>query len=317
MSKTKLLISGLGGSLFPYLHEKLKERYSVFYVDADASLSALYPDYQFFPAPLVRDASYPAFIKQLIRDHGIEVYIPLIDEEIEVAHAIAREIPGLKLISPALPFCKLSLRKDLLMRELEKLGISSIPTWTGDTFQWQDGKIYFVKPISGRGSRGIRRISTPQELEAYYTLEKYAPSEILVQECITGQEYTVGALISASGDLIYTSSRKILAKKGITIKAVTVNDAVIDVAVQKINALLQPKGPVNIQLYITDEGAVKIFEINPRFSTTTIMSYEDGQDEIGLWLNYYDTPFRQEVMHPAAGLVLQRRWENVFYEQQR
>ena len=316
MIKKKILLSGLGGSLFPYLHEKLKDTYDLFYVDADSSLKRLYPDYNFFPAPLVVDSSYINFIKDIIIKHSIDVYIPLIDEEIEVAHKIKAQLPSLKLLSPDLAFCLLSMRKDLLMKELDKYKISFIPTWNGDQFKWEEGKIYFVKPISGRGSRGIRKIASQKEQDAYYTLEKYDPKDILVQECIDGQEYTVGALINQNNDVIYISCRKILLKKGITIKAITENNSQIEEIVLKINECLKPKGPINIQLYITKDGSIKIFEINPRFSTTSIMSYEDGIDEIGLWLKYFDNKYDGSVIRPKEKLILHRRWENIFYEQQ-
>ncbi len=314
MIKTKLLLSGLGGSLFPYLHEKLKDSYELFYVDADSSLTKLYPSYNFFPAPLVRDPAYIPFIKNIIEKNAIDVYIPLIDEEIEVAHEIKKQVPSLRLLSPDLAFCLLAMRKDLLMKELDAKKISSIATWTGDEFKWEGGKEYFVKPISGRGSRGIRKISSKQELEAYYVLEKYQPKELLVQECIQGQEYTVGVLINNLDDVIYISCRKILSKKGITIKAITETNAEIEKIALEINKTLKPKGPINIQLYITPEGAIKIFEINPRFSTTSIMSYEDGIDEVGLWLTYSDKKYDGPLIRPKENLILHRRWENVFYE---
>ena len=78
----KILISGLGGSLFPYLHDKLKSNYELFYVDLDPDLAKIYPDYNFFPAPAVLDQSYEGFIKNLIEEKQIDIYIPLIDEEI-------------------------------------------------------------------------------------------------------------------------------------------------------------------------------------------------------------------------------------------
>ncbi len=310
-----ILISGVGGSMFPYLHEKLKNSNNLFYVDSDASIRELYPDYNFYHAPLVTAASYPEFIKNIIRKNSVDLYIPGIDEEIEVAHKIKMEMPSFKLLSPDLSFCKIAMRKDLLMKELDKYQISSIQTWTGDSFKWADGKEYFIKPISGRGSRGIRKITSAKELEAYYLLEKYTPKEILVQECIKGQEYTVGALINNIGDIIYISSRKIISKRGITIKAVTENNSLIEDTVLKINKYLKPNGPINVQLYISEEGEVKIFEINPRFSTTTIMSYEAGIDEIALWLKYYDKKYDGEILRPREKLVIHRRWENIFYDQ--
>jgi carbamoyl-phosphate synthase large subunit len=314
MSKPRILLSGLGGSLFPYLHEKLENKYDLFYVDSDSSLKELYPNYNFYAAPLVTDLAYPGFVKNLIKQDSIDIYIPLIDEEIEVAHKIKSEVPKLNLLSPNLSFCRLALRKDLLMRQLDNHNISSIPTWTGDDFKYEEGKDYFVKPISGRGSRGIKKICTERELEAYYILERYSPMEILIQECITGQEYTVGAHINKLNDIVSISSRRVLSKKGITIKAITENNETIENVVGKINEHLKPEGPINIQLYITKDARVKIFEINPRFSTTTIMSYEDGIDEIGLWLEYSEKKYVGKIIRPKENLVLHRRWENVFYE---
>lgn len=314
--KTRILISGLGGSLFPYLHEKLKENYELFYVDSDVTLKNLYPNYNFFPAPSVTDESYKNFVKDLISKYSITTYLPLIDEEISVAHEIADELKtSLTLVSPNTEFCKLAIRKDLLMKKLDESGISSIASCNGKDFKWNDQTI-FVKPISGRGSRGIKKISSEEELKAYYVLEKYNKEDILVQEYIEGEEYTVGVLTNKLNDILYISSRKILKKKGITIRAVTENNPIIDEAIIKINKYLTPQGPFNIQLYITKNNEVKIFEINPRFSTTSIMSYEDGVDEIGLFLKFQKTKYQDQAIRPGENLILHRRWENVFYENQ-
>ena len=45
--KLKLLVSGLGGSLFPYLHEQLQDKYEMYYVDADEQLEKIYAHYHF------------------------------------------------------------------------------------------------------------------------------------------------------------------------------------------------------------------------------------------------------------------------------
>lgn len=314
MSKLRVLMSGLGGSLFPFLDEKLNNTYDLYYVDSDESLLELYPKLSFFVAPKVTDPSYIDFILNLISKYNIDVYIPLIDEEIEVAHLIKKQVPGLKLLSPRLEFCKLAMRKDLLMKSLNDNGVSSIKTWIGSEFIWEKDKVYFVKPISGRGSRGIRKFETQNELAAYYLLEDYAPQDVIIQEYISGQEYTVGVLINNLGDIVYLSSRKVINKKGITIKAITENNSIIENAVQLINSKLKPHGPINVQLYVTESNEVKIFEINPRFSTTSIMSYHYEINEIGLWLKYFDCSFKEAYFRPKENLVLHRRWENVFYE---
>jgi len=75
----KLLISGLGGSLFPYLHNSLSTEFEIHYVDADPQLKYLYPDLNFHLSPMVSDDNYWIVIRKLIDQFGIDFYIPLID----------------------------------------------------------------------------------------------------------------------------------------------------------------------------------------------------------------------------------------------
>ena len=77
---------------------------------------------------------------------------------------------------------------------------------------------------------------------------------------------------------------------------------------------MKPCGPYNVQLFLDKNDEVKIFEINPRFSTTSIMSYEGGVNEIDLFLTYYNSSYKQEIVRPKANLFLRRSWKNNFYE---
>lgn len=308
----KLLLSGLGGSLFPYLHEKLSSKYELYYVDSDNSLTSLYPNYSFFPAPSVTDSLYTEFIKQIIFKFGVDVYIPLIDEELVSAKLEVEGFNNVKVLTPTTEFCELSLNKFKLMKVLSEKGISIINSWIGkDIPEWNYP--IFVKPVSGRGSRGIKKIDNNEQLNAYYILEGYLPNEILIQELISGIEYTIGATVNNFNDLLSVSIKRVIRKKGITQIAVTEENELLTFVVKQVVKELRPCGPINIQLFLTAENEVKIFEINPRFSTTTVMSYADDIDEIGLFLEYYNNRYIQEPVQPRAGIILHRRWENVFY----
>lgn len=310
----KILISGLGGSLFPYLHDKLKSLYQLYYVDANQNLSKIYPNYNFFPSPLVKSKEYAPFISKLITEHQIDIYMPLIDEEILIAHEIKNSHPKLFLFSPDQGFCKLALNKFQLMKKLSELNISHIESHLGSEFQWKNQDAMFVKPINGRGSRGIRLLKSNAELEAYYTLEKYQPDDLLVQEYIEGTEYTVGLTTNQQDQVLCVVPKKVISKKGITIQAVIDNDVSIINLCHKVNQLLKPRGAVNIQLYKTAKGDLKIFEINPRFSTTSIMSFASDVNEVDILLEYYNKDFNQKVYLAKDGLRLIRRWENLFYD---
>ena len=300
--------------MFPYLHDQLSKKFELYYVDGDSELVNLYGTYNFFVAPLVTAPEYSAFIKNIIDKYRIDFYIPLIDEELIRAKSELENYNGVKVMTPSVAFCELSLNKVKLMQVLHELEISTIISSSGDNFVWEGDAPVFVKPIYGRGSRGIKKIEDPDQLEAYYKLEKYEPSQIIIQDYIQGTEYTIGATVNNLNDLLAISVKRVIKKKGITQIAVLETNELLTKTVEKVVNLLKPHGPINIQLYLTADNKVKIFEINPRFSTTTIMSYAGGVDEIEMYVDFYDTHYTSVPVQPRDNIVLHRRWENVFYE---
>ena len=102
--KLKLLVSGLGGSLFPYLHEQLQDKYELYYVDADEQLEKIYAHYNFYKSPWISDAAYWPFVKNIIEKNKIDYYIPLIDEEIVEAKKNVEGFCGVNVISPTHEF---------------------------------------------------------------------------------------------------------------------------------------------------------------------------------------------------------------------
>jgi carbamoyl-phosphate synthase large subunit len=312
--KENILLSGLGGSLFPYLHDRLKQQYNVYYVDSNTYLSKIYKDLCFFPGPLVTDQEYSVFIKNLVLKHGINYYIPLIDEEIEMAKSEMEGFNGVKVIAPNVPFTRQCLNKFQLMKDLEVAGISAVPSFLGHTFSWEIQPPLFVKPVTGRGSRAIRAIGSKEQLDAYYTLEGYKPAEVLIQPRLNGTEYTVGVTVNNRNNILSISSKRVIAKKGITQGAVTENVPAIDELAKKVVAQFRPEGPINIQLMAMENGELKVFEINPRFSTTSIMEYEGGVPLISLYIENYDNDIQDEIKRPKEGLHIYRRWESLFYE---
>ena len=308
----KLLVSGLGGSFFPYLHNQLKGKFELYYVDNNINLKNVYPDYNFHHVPLVTDINYLNILEQIINQNDIDAYLPLIDEEIELI--IKRFSNKLIIIAPNLDFVKLCLNKYDLMAKLEQKNLSVIKTYTADNYSEELQYPIFLKPILGRGSRGIFKIDNKEQYDAYFILyNQYLPSDILVQENIIGQEYTIGVLTNNLDDIIVINSKKVLSKKGITQRAVTEVNELINSVVKKIVLEINPKGPFNVQLFINNNNEIKIFEINPRFSTTTIMSYAANIDEVSLFLDHYDKKYSSKILEPKEGLNLYRRWESLFY----
>jgi len=312
-SKKHILISGLGGSAFPYLHNALSINYELFYVDANDKLEFIYPDLNFINSPSVLDPQYFSFIRNIIKENSIEVYIPLIDEEIFLAKSEIEGYNDVIVVSPTAEFSKRSLNKYRLMKELSDFGISSVESYLGSDFDWQLKAPVFVKPVTGRGSRGIRTIHDQEQLQAYYLLEDYKPHEVLVQPKLEGVEYTVGVTVNNLNVVLAISSKKVISKKGITQMGVTENVPEIDELALKIVKEFRPCGPINIQLIQETNGSLKIFEINPRFSTTTIMEFEGGIDLVKLYIETFNSNTSRPIKRPKAGVHLYRRWESLFY----
>jgi carbamoyl-phosphate synthase large subunit len=311
----KLLLSGLGGSLFPYLDEALKDEFELFYLDSNSSLKDLYADLNFTEAPLVREQAYEDLVVDLIQQKGIDYYIPLIDEELPVAKAQITERSPVHVMAPELSFINLCLNKYELMKFLKENRLSVIESYLGSEFDEQLPFPVFVKPVSGRGSRGIRKIYSKEQLKAYYSLEGYPPEEVLVQPLVEGQEYTVGVTTNNLNKILCIGSKRIISKRGITQMAVTENNSQINELAQRLVEIMQPKGPINIQLFLTKGGEIKIFEINPRFSTTTILEIKAGVNVVKEYVDNVDKEDVVLIKFPEPGLIIHRRWESVFYRE--
>lgn len=312
---SKILLSGLGGSLFPYLDNALKDKHQLFYVDSNKALEKLYRDLNFTPAPLVSEPLYKDFILDLIEKEKIDFYIPLIDEELLLAKAEIEKNSFAHVVAPTPSFIELCLNKYKLMNFLHQHSLSHIESYLGHEYDDQVEYPIFVKPVRGRGSRGIRKIVSREQLKAYFTLEGYRPEEVLIQPLISGKEYTVGVTTSNCNKILCIGSKRIISKRGITQIAITENNQLINDLIIKLVHLMEPKGPINVQLFLTNEGEIKIFEINPRFSTTTILEIEGGVDIVSKYLENIDKLETGEINMPKSGLFIHRRWESIFYNE--
>ncbi len=310
--KRKILLSGVGGSAFPYLFY-LENNYELYFVDSNESIKKIYPDKKIFQAPQIskEPAKYKELISTLIESHKIDFYFPLIDEELILAHDIC-EHTNCKVIAPGREFISLCLNKYLLSQKLSELNISHLKTLSHEEFEKEPFFPLFVKPICGRGSRGAKRIENRAELEAFFVLEKYKREEMLYQELLIGTEYSISCCVNSLNIPFGVVPKKIISKKGITIQATTQKHQKIEAQALDIVNRLNPCGTFNIQLTEVD-GELKIFEINPRFSTTSILTVEAGVDEFGLCVELYDEKSVAYLKDFKEDLHIYRRWESIFY----
>ena len=126
-----------------------------------------------------------------------------------------------------------------------------------------------AKPRFGKGSNNIIKIENKLDLK--YVLGKF--KNMIFQEYLPGTEYTVDVLSDLTEKPIMAIPRiRIDTKAGISVKGKIKRDLMIENLCKKTAETLGIKGPCCIQLKESENGELKIIEINPRFGGDTIFT---------------------------------------------
>ena len=132
----------------------------------------------------------------------------------------------------------------------------------------------FIKPLNGSSSINTFKINTKEELEFFYNYIK----EPIVQEFISGEEFTIDVFCDFSGKVISVTPRiRIATRSGEILKGKIVKDPEITEDVIKLVKVLKPIGHITVQCMKTKRG-IEYIEINPRFGGGAPMSIKAGAD---------------------------------------
>jgi carbamoyl-phosphate synthase large subunit len=239
------------------------------------------------------------------------VYIPLIDEEIEVSYRIKEEIPNLLIIVPEERFCDIVLNKWNMYKEFVKNGLHVPETLLLENIDSIDCEWpMIVKPIVGRGSRGVQILHSKKQLEAYLELSSYKLEDLILQRLLQGIEYTVSVIVSRQGKLLAVVPKRVIRKKGVTQVAVTEENYAIESLCKDIQSKLKANGPFNVQL-IMEGNKPFIIEINPRFSTTVALTLAAGVNEVDIAIkDSLGIPYTIDQF--KKGVVMTRYYEQYY-----
>lgn len=301
-----VLITCAGGAGSLPLAESLPKTFRVFLADANDHITAR-TKLPFRKIPMGSNPSYSEALHSLIKEWNIDYIVPGADEEL-VPLARLQEEGIVRSISPDRGFIETCLNKKQLMRELDAHGISTLLP-----FEKKEDVSYpaIAKPVFGRGSREVHRIDSNSELQGYLQLYGKTFSEILVQPYIAGEEFTVSVIVNNRNQLIGIVPKRVIEKRGITQIAVTEKNDLIEEVCKRIVEKMHPCGPFNVQLKFL-ENACFIFEINPRLSTTAILTDRAFGNEIELYIRYFDSSNLASLPTMKEGVYLRRHHEHRF-----
>lgn len=271
-----ILITSSGGDSAIAVIRILKETtdHKIFAIDSNSYASGFYLADQHFVVPEAKYNSYIPKIIKLVEKYKIDLIIPTVDEELLVLCLNLGKIPCQVVLSP-LSTIILCQDKWHTIQELEKI----IPTPEIYPLLMDITFPAIIKPRNSRGSRDIFLVGSKHEAIAVcnYLTFKYSSLDILFQEYLPGDEYTVDVLCDKKNKPIVIVPRlRIATKGGISTIGKTIKDKEIINLVKKITSKIPFYGPVNIQFKTDKLDELKLVEINPRFSGGLPITYESG-----------------------------------------
>lgn len=304
----RLLFTGGGGAGNEAIYRLLADRYECHFADADPSaIDDAIPTDKRHAIPLAQDSGFAKSVTSLCCALGIDLLVPGVDEELPKMAYISRAVPAMKILAPDSVFIAQMSDKLSMIRALEAAGLNA--PWTFQANDRASARFPAIaKPRNGRGSRGVRFVASEAELDAYLLLEGLDVENVILQERGYGTEYTVQMIADSGGVLRAVVPVEVEIKRGITLRAKTVENPVVDAACRAIHAAYPTGGCYNIQLILTDCGRVLPFEINPRVSTTFCLSIAAGVDPIAIAMDL--APDVGETVVFQAGVRLSRHWRN-------
>lgn len=275
---TRVLLTGAGGpAAISFLRSLTGHTEFEFYMaDMDPLAQGLYlvPEARRL---IILPGAHPDFASSLLEACvalRIDVLVPTVDVELlPVARHRARfEKAGIKLLLPTLESLLLTMDKQALIDHCD--GVAPVPTSTpyGEDYGAPARFPVLIKPRSGSGSRGIQKIEDAASLGR---VER--SSELLIQEYLPGDEYSVDVVTDSDGTVLAAVPRsRMKVDSGVAVVARTLKDEeLIDHAIHIVEHV-GLTGIVNVQMRRDRFGVPKLLEINPRVPGTISLTIAAG-----------------------------------------
>ena len=240
------------------------------------------------PAHVVSDAQValprctePGYVDQLLelcRREGVRLIVPLIDTVLPVLapHRAAFKAIGTTALVSSPEVAAIGHHKADTAAFFQSGGFATPRIFTAGEIALLTAADFpvFVKPPMGSSSIGAEKVATKADLDH---LLSRAP-DLLVMECMTGDEYTVDVYVDLQGTPRCAVPRKRLeVRAGEVSKGLTVRDeAIIAQSLAVAAKLPGAVGCITLQCFKRPDGSVCFIEINARFGGGYPLSWHAG-----------------------------------------
>lgn len=216
--------------------------------------------------PPIGDDAYLPTLLDLVREHAIDLLVPLIDPDLKPL-AKAREDfaeVGCRVLVSERALLDVALDKWSTVQYFSERGVQTPESWLPESSTpdaWPDP--VFIKPRHGSASEAARRVSREHAKQEMASID--AP---ILQSVMEAPEITVDALFDLDGTLVhYVPRRRVRTMAGESIQGRTLRDtdlrAWLRPVLRKVGRL-GARGPITLQAFLTTPEPT-LSEINARF----------------------------------------------------
>jgi carbamoyl-phosphate synthase large subunit len=318
-----VLVTGCGGAVGLGVIKALRMGISdlrLIGVDSDPYAASFYSkskEYRLSQSYLVPRADDPKFVRKIVdicRRENVDVIFPGTDAELEKLAISETKIAGYgtKIVISPLRTIRICRDKWLTYQHLNKhlpMVKSALPDGEIEKALEFTGLPAVVKPRLGWGSRHTYKINN---LEEARIMINYVEKPI-IQTWLEGEEYTVDGVTDRHGKpMCLVPRQRIKLLGGLSSEGVTVRDGSLIELGKKVTKHLKIIGPFNFQVKKVS-GEPKIFEINPRFAGTGILTVKAGVNIPLIVLNEICDMKTPTSLDFIEGIAMSRYFEEAYF----
>ena len=245
---------------------------------------ALFLADKMYVVPKIRERNYLETVLDICSREDIKAIATFIDPEIELLSA-HREVflsRGILPLCPSERTAHLCFDKYEMFKHLRDHGVRTVLTYRNlASFKegLEKGEIafpVFVKPVSGSGSVGARRVDDMPALEELFKEGVY---DYIIQELMREGDCDADVYVDCISHEVVSvfSKRKIETRIGGASKTVSFKDPALFDFVREVCSVLELSGPCDMDFFLKD-GRYCLSEINPRFGGAYLHAYGAGVD---------------------------------------
>lgn len=305
---------GRRGELVKDFKQTMKNHGNIIATDCSEYAPAIYLADKYYITSRIDDENYISELINICKKEDIKAIMTFIDPEIEILtknRELFKEI-GVEVLHPEYETAKICFDKYKFAKHLEANSISTVKTY-GDIKEFLENKDgvdfpVFVKPRTGSGSVGARKINNIDELEVAFSDD----NSLIIQELMDEEDVDVDVYVDTySRELVsFFSKRKIETRIGGASKTISFIDKNIEPLLEELVNCLDFYGPMDVDLFYKN-GQYFISEINPRFGGAYLHAYGAGVDFVEFIMNNLEGKENSKSFYQYDEGVLMMMYDSV------